>query len=233
MKLHDLTVAMVEPKRGLNVGYVARTMKNFGLFKMLIVGLNEVPSSAFRFASHGSDIVRNVRLVDFDFIKRNYDLVIGTTAIASKRGRNPTRKAITIEQLASLGLDPAKSIIVLGRDTTGLNNEELLSCDVVVHIPTGTTYETLNISHALSIMLYVMSSMNKRPAPPLNRKYVELAESYFVEMLALGDYPYHKRLRAVKLIKKVLIKSGLDDDEATTIIGVFRKMALALKKDFE
>ena len=47
--------------------------------------------------------------------------------------------------------------IVLGRETFGSNNKELQMCDLIVVIDTKTEYRTMNISHALAILLYEIS----------------------------------------------------------------------------
>lgn len=232
MRLVGLTVAMVEPKFGLNVGYVARTMKNFGVSHLLIVGTSQVPASAIRFASHGSEVVRGAESTSFEDLRQKFDLVIGTTAIATRGGRNVIRKSITPQQLARLGVRPEKTVLVLGRDTTGLNNDELDSCDMVVHISTGTEYPTLNISHALAIILFALQSSGGKEVYNTERYYVENALSYFHKMLLLSKYPRHRHQRAKKILRMVLIRSHIGKEEATTLLGVFRKVDLALEGRF-
>ena len=232
MRLDQLGVAMVEPRFGLNVGYVARTMKNFGVGRLFIVGRSNVPRSALRFASHGADVVKCAEYLSLSRLRELFDLIVGTTAITGASGRNPARKVITLDQMASMGVDPARVVLVMGRDTTGLTTSELNSCDMVLHVPTGTSYPTLNISHALAIILYRLSSEEPQGLHQIDRVYTDGLSGNFSKMLRLGRYPEHKRPMALKIFSQMVVKSNVEPEEMMTLIGVFRKVNLALEKRF-
>ena len=232
MKLEQLSVAMVEPRYGLNIGYVARTMKNFGAHRLFIVGKNGVPSSAIRFASHAADVIRDAQHVNFGDLRKRFDFVAGTTAIKAGSGQNPVRKIITLDQMTALGVDPASTVILLGRDTTGMTNAELNICDLIVHVPTGTSYPTLNISHALAIMLYSLSVSKSKIVRPVERIYVDESLACFSTMLSLSKYPVHKRRRAVRIFGTAMVRSQAREEEVVTLLGVFRKVNLALERRF-
>jgi len=232
MRLEHLGVAMVEPRFGLNIGYVARTMKNFGVSRLFIVGRDDVPRSAFRFSSHGADVVRGAEYVSLSELRERFDLLVGTTAITGESGRNPVRKTVTLDWMASLGVDPARVVVVLGRDTTGLTTAELGACDMVLHVPTGTSYPTLNISHALAIILYRLDSEEPKGLHRVSRVYMDELLENFSKMLRLGRYPEHKRLMAVKIFNQAVIKSNAEQEEILTLMGVFRKVNLALERRF-
>jgi TrmH family RNA methyltransferase len=232
MRLEYLSVAMMQPKFGLNVGYVARTMKNFGVSQLFIIGNGDLPRSAFRFASHGADIVRNARNTTLYDLRERFNLLVGTTAIVGGRGRNPARKTISLEKAASLGFDPKGAVIVLGRDTTGLTAEELRMCDVVIHLRTGTSYPTLNISHALAIVLYGLSAPELTGIYQVDRVYRDKLLEVFSTALRLGMYPERKRGLAIKTLDQAVMRSGITQEEVMALIGVFRKMNLALEKRF-
>lgn len=232
MKLDQLGVALVQPRYGLNVGYVARVMKNFGLRRLYIVGSGRLPKTASKFASHGSDIVESARFVTFEELSRLFDVLIGTTAITSDEGHNALRKTIMLNELVSVGIDVPRTVLILGRDTTGLKNEELEFCDLVLHVSTGTAYSTLNISHALAIILYELSNFGRRKPKSMERMYLDLILQNLRRMTELSKYPVHKRNRAVRVFRRALVESRLDDSDATAILGVLRKVNLALEGRF-
>jgi tRNA/rRNA methyltransferase len=232
MKLDRLGVAMVQPRYGLNVGYVARVMKNFGLRQLYVIGTRELPKTASKFASHGSDIIDSARFVTFEELLQMFDVVIGTTAITAGRGRNALRKTITLGGLALTGIDPTRTVVVLGRDTTGLKNEELEFCDLVLHVSTGTAYSTLNISHALAIILYELSGFRRRTSRPMERKYLDMILRNLQRMTELSGCPIHRQDRVIRVFRKALVESCLDDNDATTILGALRKTNLALEGRF-
>jgi TrmH family RNA methyltransferase len=232
MHLDSLSVAMVEPRFGLNIGYVARVMKNFGVGRLLIVGRRDVPRSAFRFASHGVDVVREVEYLSMDDLRRRFDVVVGTTALRGRGSRNPVRKTVSLARIRQLGVDTARTVIVLGRDTTGMTVSELNTCDIIIHVPTGTNYPTLNISHALAIVLYELSSIDKETIHRVNRVYLDESIGYFSKMLSLSHYPEHKKKMAIKILGKMMAQSKAEQKEVVALMGVFRKASLALQRGF-
>jgi TrmH family RNA methyltransferase len=229
LDITKLSIAMIEPKYSLNVGYVARTMKNFGLNKLIIVGNKRLGKNAKVFAAHGQEIIDNCEFLSFNEIFKKYSLVIGTTAIATK-AHNSFGGALSPEKAARLIRDPGETVILLGRDTTGLTNEELSKCDLLVTIRTGTKYSTLNISHALSIILYAIYQESADPNPThINRKITEVMIRYLTPLVEKSITQAHKRRRILIILKKLMNESNLTEKQATSLIGFFRKLNLLLK----
>ena len=52
-----LGIVLVEPRHSINVGYVARIMKNFGVSKLLMVDPVYEMEEARRYAMHGYHIL--------------------------------------------------------------------------------------------------------------------------------------------------------------------------------
>ncbi|MCP8316808.1 MAG: hypothetical protein H3Z51_08110 [archaeon] len=55
--MRRLSVALVEPVYEVNVGHIARVMKNFGLEELLLINPKVDLIKARKFASHGVDIL--------------------------------------------------------------------------------------------------------------------------------------------------------------------------------
>lgn len=181
------SVALVEPEFPLNVGYVARSMANFGLKELYIVAPRGKQVSfdlteATVFSSHGKEVVAGAKFLDdMDSLRKRFAILVGTTAIRGSRKSNITRKtlglhgAVPIVARAALShqsREVGKSTrgllcFVFGRDTTGLKNEELKKCDYAVTISTQTMYNTLNISHAAAILFYAFSQHNLHELSPV------------------------------------------------------------------
>jgi len=112
----------------------------------------------------------------------------------------------------------------LGRDTTGLKREELALCDVIVTIRTDSDYQTLNISHALAILLYVFISERRpyRYSPDRNAKNKMLE---YVNALILKSFVQeHKREHILFSFKKLINESRLRQEQFESLLGFFRKM---------
>jgi tRNA (cytidine32/uridine32-2'-O)-methyltransferase len=63
---------------------------------------------------------------------------------------DPRQCADVVHEQSALG-DVA---IVFGRERTGLTNEELESCNGLVHIPTNPEYNSLNVAAAVQVLCY-------------------------------------------------------------------------------
>ena len=231
--MNRFAVVLVEPEYGLNIGYIARTMKNFGISEFYITGRESLPLSAFRFSSHARDILKRTKLVnDLNEVVKEFDLVIGTTARTAVRSANIVRDVITPEEALNY-IDRFRRVaLVLGRDTTGLRNDELALCDIVVTIPTGTDYTTLNISHALAILLYVFSKKKgvmKRKAP--SRMEREQLMTYVNRIMEKIEFPRHRRLRVVKTFNKIAMTTELRKEDLVTILGFLRRVLINLGGD--
>lgn len=228
-----LAVVLVEPEYGLNIGYVARTMKNFGVEELYITGRESLPPSAFRFSSHARDILERAKLVsDLNGIVKKFDFVIGTTARIATRSANVIRKAITPEEALGYLEKFERVALVLGRDTTGLRNDELALCDIVVTIPTGTNYPTLNISHALAILLYVFSKRRGRAEKWESPSRMEREQliTYVDSIMERIGFPKYRRLRVMKTFNKIAIETELKREDLVTILGFFRRILINLEK---
>ena len=163
---------------------------------------------------------------------KEFDLVIGTTAKGATRSSNIIRQTITPEEAIRYIERSMNTALVLGRETIGLKNEELKECDVVVSIPTSTQYRTLNISHALAILLYVFL-MRKRKYKEKNipaKREREQLVSYVNSILDVIDFPKHRRLRVLKTFNKLLMEASPSKEEIVTMLGFFRRTWIRLSR---
>ena len=158
MVVFEINVILIDPRIPGNVGAIARIIKNFDNEKLLIVNsenLELITDESRARAKHGAEILKNSIIFDslqHLLAQNKFDFLIGTTAQPGG-SYNPLRITISPREMChNLDID-ANIGILFGREDSGLTNEELNLCDFIVTIPAGT-YTTLNISHAVGIMLY-------------------------------------------------------------------------------
>jgi tRNA/rRNA methyltransferase len=153
----NLRIVLVEPEYEQNIGYCARIMKNFGFSDLWIVNPKvRIREEAIKYSKHAVDVLRNAKLTkSLDHATKGCELIVGTTAIKGT-GRTILRNAIAPHELKL----PKNSAILFGREGTGLTPKELELCDIVVRIPANESYPTLNISHALAVILYELCKKN-------------------------------------------------------------------------
>lgn len=222
-----LSVALVEPQYPVNLGHVARLVKNFGVRRLYLVNPRVDLSVATVYAAHASDVLEGARRVTFERLRRENQLLVATTAVRAVKGSNVIRRMVRPERIRELVGAAKTAALVFGRDTTGLTNDEIGLCDVTTRIETGTRYGTLNVGHAVAIMLYLVSGAKMRTRAAQSRRARELFASGFQRLAITADLPRHKVSNAREVAKRIAASSELTDSQLLLMGGVFRKAALA------
>jgi len=228
----NLSVILVEPEGEENVGMIARAMKNFSVSNLIMVNPKATQSMAMRSrAMHSWDIIENSTTVkSFEDAIRNFDFVVAASAKVFD-GRNTTRKFFTVREMVDnlAGVDGSIALVI-GREPSGLSNTELRRCDAVVHIPTNIDHKSLNISHAVAILLYELSNLNEAGnTRKLDRKEFD---HFLKEFEAIASDPALKLRNpenSVKCFRNVLGRSFVSNVEIKGIRSVISTLYSAFK----
>ena len=228
--LLDVRVVLVEPLYEANAGYVARTMKNFGMKDLRVVNpVNKLGEVSRMFAAHATDVIDNAVVQgSLEEALSEIDISVGTTARIGESDRNVLRSTCDLETAAErIVSSNSRAAIVLGRDTTGLSNQELRLCDLIVSIPTSREYSTLNVSHAAAVIFYELFKANQKKRR-LSRVYSDKQMTnrlmdLFNELAECSATASHRRTLASRAFHNLLSRSLITRRETSLLIGVFRK----------
>ena len=161
-----IRVVLVRPRRGGNVGSVARAMKNMGLDDLVLVApRTRVGVEAARMAAHAGDVLEARRTVaDLETALADTTLAVGTVGRALPVGRN----ASSLRDLAPRIVETARTqrvAIVFGPEDHGLGNAELDLCQAILAIPTADAYPSLNLAQSVIVCGYELLVAGGPPAP--------------------------------------------------------------------
>lgn len=226
----DITVVLVRPCTSGNIGAVARSMANFGFEKLVLIApdcdyLNE---DACKRSKHGKYVLEKAKKLScLDELDADYLI-----ATSGKLGSdyNIPRLPINPRQFAEkLGdLKETKIALVFGPESSGLTNEEIESCDVFVSIPAQEDYPVLNLSHAVTIILYelfAVSSNQDVVYAPVSKKDKEVLREQVDEILDGMDFETEdKKQTQILLWNRLIGKSFLTKREAFALMGFFKKV---------
>lgn len=235
-----IAVAFIEPQYEINVGYVARIMKNFGLDQLYITNPRFNEEEAAIFSTHGKDILTSAKIVTLKQLRKKFDVLVGTTALCTYSRLNVLRDSINAVQLSEIIKETESEkdfCLVMGRETSGLNNKELEVCDLIVVIDTKSEYKTMNISHALAILLYEISKI--RPGIPLKKNKRELATRQEMDLLInyvnkVADrfgYDKHKQPMLNSAVQRLLAKGIPTSKEVMLLVSLLRKSLIAIESE--
>ena len=197
---------------------------------------------ARRYAMHGYHILETAISTNFEELRRNSRMLVGTTALKASSRLNIVRDTISPIRLAELIYDIPKKeniYIVLGREASGLTNSELQMCDIVLTNDTGTDYTTMNISHALAIILYEVtkrdlqrrsSRVAVRNSKTARRPEAEMLIAYAAKAAEMAGYDIHKRPLLDSALKRLLAKSNPTSKEVMLMVSLFRKVSLNMQR---
>ncbi len=161
----NLKVILVEPKGPLNVGSIARLCSNFDVEELRIVcpKCDIFSLESRKMALKGQEFLEHCKI--FDNLEKaifDCDLVLASTGridvkkdsffASSEDIFNWTKSFKKINNLA----------IIFGREERGLTNSELLLANKTFNIPTSQNNPSLNLSHAVSIVLYELNKSYKK-----------------------------------------------------------------------
>ncbi|NLN72080.1 MAG: RNA methyltransferase [Thermoplasmatales archaeon] len=220
----NVRVVLVRPKFEGNVGAIARSMANFGLDELYLVDPCVIGDEGEIRAVHGIDVLKNAVTVDtLEEALEGCLLSAGTSDTITEGEHNYVRVPITVKEFASRLEDyPEKIAVVLGREDTGLLQDELARCDLLIHIPADKEYPTLNLSHAAAIIFYELFGDAVKKPRPANDSDKERMFAFFDELLDVINYPEHRREGTSVMFRRMMGRAIPTKWEYNTILGVFK-----------
>lgn len=232
-----VTVVLVNPMNQGNIGAVARSMANFDFLNLAIVGNINIEEDARKRAKHANHVLNKIkRFKSFELARKNFDLVIGTSGVVGTDD-NLTRSPLLVEEVVKTIKEYDGEIgLFFGPEDKGLTREELLMCDFLINIPCSKKYGVMNLSHALTIILYEFFKFSKQNS--LREKHVlasskEKDVTYEVINEILENMSFKAesdRETQKKLWKRILGKSFITKREIFSMLGFFRNIDYFLKK---
>jgi TrmH family RNA methyltransferase len=219
-------VVLVESRNSGNVGAVARAMANFGFEKLILVNpkCSHLSQAARNRAKWAQDVLKKAKIVSsLSSIKST--LVATTGKIGTDY--NIPRSPITPEKLADIA-NKKDIALVFGRESTGLNNEEISKCDFVVAIPASKKYPVMNLSHAVVVILYELTKKKENIASHIvfasQQDKKQLMKMLSKALNKMDFATKEKKQTQIIVWKKMIGKSFLTKREAFALMGFFRKI---------
>ncbi|WAS04077.1 RNA methyltransferase [Gloeomargaritales cyanobacterium VI4D9] len=232
----SVRIILVEPAGELNVGAVARVMKNFGCQELILVQprCNWLGEMAQRMAVHAPEILTQARVVP--------DL---TTALSgchravATLGRTPPGEPLKqVLPWLLAGTEPVA--LVFGSEERGLTWAELQLTQRRVTLPTSPDYHSLNLAQAVGICLYEIYQYQQeclptKPAPVAHSVPLELLEDYLRDLedllLNVGYLHPHTRQRRIAKIRQILHRAAPSATELALLRGMIRQIRWALGRE--
>ena len=227
-------IILVGPTLGENIGAAARAMMNFGLSDMRLVSPKGTwpNQQALNTASGAERILEHASVFDTtEAAVADLQRLYATTA----RVRDMEKPVLTPRGLAGIVREKSvtgeKSGILFGRESKGLDNEDVAMSDAIVMVPVHPDHTSINLGQAVLLIGYewflagdpeTISEVTRKSGQPASREeLIAFFEHLEGELDDCGFlYPPEKRPRMVRNIRNMFTRTGLSDQEVKTLRGI-------------
>ena len=232
-----VSIVLVCPKYGGNIGAVARLMKNYGLSDLRMVSPPEIGDEAIARAMNGKEILfKSTRYETIEKAVSGFKIVAATSSSVTlddkKFRRLPETPADFWKRVFE---DQGKIALVFGREDDGLRNTEIEMCNSFIHIPASPEYPVLNLSHAVAVILYEMMRDVGERVPvmgePISEKNLKRLIETISEIISMTNYPEYKLRNTSVMISRLLARSSMTQSEYFKIMGILRFLRFAIQAD--
>lgn len=247
MTLAEIKIILVEPEGALNVGSIARVMKNMGLANLVLVNpqCDCGGKEARQMAVHAQDVLDNAVIV-----KSLPEALVGCQRAIATTARSrslPTVLQSPRDGLPWLLVPNTTSALIFGPESRGLSNSELKYAQEFVGIPAHPDYPSLNLAQAVAVCAYELyqisgldnidnsqgcvSLQGEKPNDTpnsVNNAPLEVLEAYYQHLetvlLEIGFlYPHTAQARMDK-IRRIYNRANLTPEEVAMLRGMLRQI---------
>lgn len=209
-------------------------MANFDFNNLYLVNPCELDDECYTRAMHAHKIIDEAKIFkSFEQAVKDIDYLVATSSIESQNDKRHLRNAVLLENLSKKLFEiDGKIGLVFGREDYGLYNKEIAACDVMLRIPTSESYLSLNLSHALSIVLYSLYVKRKtaqKEKRTIGKIEKEKLYDFFSELLNEINYPQHKKENTEIMFKRIMGRAMPSKWEYHTLMGVLSKSLEKIK----
>ena len=228
--LNNVRIVLSHTSYPGNIGASARAMKTMGLNSLFLVDPKRFPDrEAEMLASGGVDVLAKARVC------ASLDEALSGTVLAaalSARPRELSHTSYFAKQAAGILLEQArqhKVAVVLGGEVSGLSNEEIMKCQMLVYIPANPEYASLNLAAAVQVMCYELRLALENPIArdsefePATFEEIEMFYRQLEKTMVSTGFlnPDHPK-RLMERLRRMFARARLEKEEINILRGILK-----------
>ena len=231
---NNISIILVEPQLGENIGTTARAMLNFGFENLILVNpRDDWPNEyAIKAAAGAIKVIEKTRVFkNLEDAMSEFNFAFSTTI----RPRDMVKPVNGLEKMAEKSYKKLemkqKIAFIFGREKSGLTNHQISLTDEIIEIPTNKNFSSLNLAQAVILVVSELNRFGVSYAKeeivipdsfPANKK--DLISFFNHLERALDDSgflkPIEKKPTMMMNIRNIFNRSNLTDQEVKTLRGV-------------
>ena len=231
---NNISIILVEPQLGENIGTTARAMLNFGFENLILVNpRDDWPNEyAIKAAAGAIKVIEKTRVFkNLEDALSEFNFAFSTTI----RPRDMVKPVNGLEKMAEKSYKKLemkqKIAFIFGREKSGLTNHQISLTDEIIEIPTNKDFSSLNLAQAVILVVSELNRFGVSYAKeeivipdsfPANKK--DLISFFNHLERALDDSgflkPLEKKPTMMMNIRNIFNRSNLTDQEVKTLRGI-------------
>ena len=226
----SISIVLVRPQMGENIGAAARVMQNFGLSDLRIVTPRDgwPNEKALAMAVHARPIVEAAQVFD----SLDEALNDRKTVVATCSYKRDMPQPVATPRSIYTDANPDGMAILFGAERNGLEKPEIAYADRILTIPTAPENHSLNLAQAIAVVAYEYA-MQKPPVVelpeedlPASREELQgLMDHLEGELDASQFWKVEHRKKTMWInIRHMLQKGNLTSQEVRTWRGIIRSL---------
>ena len=234
MRLLKPSVVLVRPQLPENIGMVSRVMNNFGFKELILVNprKNWLNTKSINSAKKSEFILQNAKVYNsLDEALKKFSFVISTTNRNRDLEKNTTS---SFNRLFKIIPSYKKIAFIFGPESSGLSNEDLRLTDLIFTINTNNNSNSLNLSHAVSIVCHNFFEFDKIKLK--NNQKINKNTTNKEELLKYFDFlfrnlesknffvPKEKTESMKNNIFSIYLNSSISKKQLQTLWGITKKL---------
>jgi tRNA/rRNA methyltransferase len=231
MHTENIAIILARTKHPGNIGSAARAMFNMGLDQLILAAPQcKINDESYRMAKGGNGVLDSARVCkSLKSAMRGIGLLVGTTG----KSGGYRAQAFSLRSLVPRILDQAakqKVGIIFGPEDTGLVDDDLQFCQLLIRIPTQHKANSINLSQAVMIVCYelLMGSVGRNPARIPKLASLEQIEAMYSQLetalLEIGFLQPQNARHMMLRIRQLLGRAGLEAPDVGILRGIARQI---------
>jgi tRNA/rRNA methyltransferase len=225
--LNNVRVILSHTSHPGNIGSAARAMKTMGLSHLYLINPRYFPDAQAEAMAAGADDILRKAVVcsSLDEALQGAVFTVGMSA----RVRDISQEVLTPREAMPLLMEHAQDQVALlfGTEMSGLTNDELARCHLMVRIPVNPEFTSLNLAASVQLIAYELQlavGLGKYEAPQLMPASAEHVEGFFRQLeetlLEIEFLHGEHRDKLMRRLRRLYSRARLEQDEINILRGI-------------
>lgn len=233
-------IVLVEPREEGNIGAAARAMANMGLSELVLVNPEAEIGRIARAFAVGAGAILDAAHHAASLVEalEPYQRIIGTTSARARELPMPPMPPKDLPAALREETPGTRTAIVFGPEVSGLDNDQLARCGLLVRVPCAPIQPTLNLAQAVLIICYelhmarlaAIDAAGSQP-PPVRAGEIDGLFGQLEPLL--GEIGFQRDDTfggVVRDLRRLAARAGLNEREVTILRGICRRAQRALER---